>query len=108
MCTFFTFLSDRLVYMILLGQIDPKHQCNIFFSKFCRLDTLQWVQRFLGGAKALISYISKSIALGIKIFLPMDSITPVSCLSTLHYAALTPLVFELFLKTMHFVMFVTF
>ena len=32
-CTFFTFLSDRLVYMILRGQIDPKHQCKKFFFK---------------------------------------------------------------------------
>ena len=33
-CTFFTFLSYRLVYMILNGQIDPKHQCKNFFFNF--------------------------------------------------------------------------
>ena len=33
LCTFFTFLSDRLVYMILRGHIDPKQQCKKFFFK---------------------------------------------------------------------------
>ena len=47
MCTFYIFLSDRLVYMILRGQIYSKHQRKKFF----------------GGAKAQISRISKSIAL---------------------------------------------
>ena len=83
--------------MIVRGQIDPKHQCKDFF---CHLDTLQGAQRFLGGgAKAQISLISKSIALRINIFSPIDSATPVSYLSAMHYVALTPLFFELFSET---------
>ena len=52
-------------------------------------------QRFLGGgeAKDQISYISKSIALGIKIFSPIDSATPVYYLSAIHNVALSPLLF---------------
>ena len=67
---------------------------------FC-LDTLQGAKVFGGGggAKAQISHISKSTALEIKIFSPIDSATPVSFLSAIHYVALTPLFFELFSKT---------
>ena len=89
--------------MILRGQIDPKHQCKNFFFKFFCLDTLQRGKGFSGGgrggAKAQISHISKSTALEIKIFSPIDSATPVSFLSAIHYVALTPLFFELFSKT---------
>ena len=100
-CTCFTFLSDLLVNVILRVQIDPKHQCKNFFSKFCRLDTLQGggSEDFLVWAKAQIFRISKSIALGIKFFSPKDSPTPVSYLSVIRYMALTPLFFELFSKT---------
>ena len=52
-----------------------------------------------GGAKAQISHISKSVALRIKVFSSIDSATLVSYLSAIHYAALTPLFFELFSKT---------
>ena len=50
-CTFFTFFSDRLVYMILRGQIDPKHQCKNFFFNFVVLVLCKRGQRFLGGRK---------------------------------------------------------
>ena len=97
---FFTFLSDRLVYIILRGQIDTKHQCKTFFLKIL----LSWYFAggqifFRGGSKAQISHISKSIALRIKIFSPIDSATPVSYLSAMHNVGLTPLFYELFIET---------
>ena len=82
-----------------MGTIRPQTLMQkIFFQNFVVL-ILRRRQRFFGGAKAQISHISKSIALKIKIFSPIDSATPVSNLSVIHYVALTPLFFELFSKT---------
>ena len=75
------------------------------FSTFSRLDTLQGGNDFSGGrVKAQISHISKSIALRINIFSPIDSAIPVSYLSVIHYVALTPLFFELLSKTISHVL----
>ena len=52
-----------------------------------------------GEEKTQIFHISKSIALRIKIFSPIDLATPVSYLSVMRYVTLTPLFFELFSKT---------
>ena len=72
---------------------------NIVFQNFVVLILCRrGAKIFFGGAKAQISHISKSIALRIKIFLPIDSATPVSYLSAVYYVALTPLFFELFNK----------
>ena len=85
--------------MILWGQIDPKHQCKNFSFKIL----LSWYfaggAKIFWGAKAQISHISKSVALRINFFSPIDSATPLFYLSAIHYVALTPLFFELFSKT---------
>ena len=72
---------------------------KIFFQNFVVLILCRGGKNFSGGAKTQISHISKSIALRIKIFSPIDSATPVSYLSVIHYVALTPLFFKLFSKT---------
>ena len=66
---------------------------KIFFHNFVVLILCRGGTKIFRGAKAQISHILKSIALRIKIFSPIDSATPVSYLSVIHYVALTHLYF---------------